>query len=268
MEAFSDFVLQYGYAVLAIWVFLDQLGVPIPAIPVLIAVGGLAGSGEFDLTTSLVVSTLASLPSDVIWYYTGRKRGGAVLRTLCRISLEPDSCVRTTENTFEKHGTRSLLIAKFIPGYQTLAPPLAGMAKVPFARFLAYSAIGAVLWSAVFLGVGYALHNQLDYAFGLVSEFGTGFAILIGGSLVGYVAWKFAMRQIFLRQLRIARISPSELKGMLDEGHEVAIVDLRHAFEIELAPYAIPGAQVMSLEEIDEHHERIPRDKDIVLYCT
>lgn len=268
MEQLTQFVLEHGYLVLAVWVLLDQLGLPFPAIPIMIAVGGLAGGGQLDLATALLISTLACLPSDIFWYETGRRRGGAILRFLCKVSLEPDSCVRNTEDMFDRYGARSLLIAKFFPGFQTMAPPLAGMSRLPFARFLAFDIGGAFLWSAAFIGAGFALHDQLDRAYQMISELGAGAGAIIGVGLALWVAWKWVHRQLFLRSLRIARIGPDELKRMLDAGEDVSIVDLRSAIAFEMDPHRIPTAQVMSLEEIDQHHERIPRGRDIVLYCT
>src|SRR5262245_7301022 len=122
-----NFLLQHGYAVVFWWVLAEQLGLPIPAVPVLLAAGALSGPGKLDFGMTLALGTLASLTSDTAWYALGRYRGGPVLSFLCRISLEPDSCVRRTHDTFSRHGVRSLLIAKFVPGLNTAAPPLAGM---------------------------------------------------------------------------------------------------------------------------------------------
>ena len=136
------FLVEHGYVLLAIWVMLDQTGVPAPAVPGLIMAGALAGTGQLELVTVLGVATLASLPSDLLWYEVGRRRGGSVLGFLCRLSLEPESCVRTTENVFARYGARTLLVGNFVPGLQTAAPPLAGMMRMPLARFLLLDSAG------------------------------------------------------------------------------------------------------------------------------
>jgi len=262
------FVALYGYWMLFGWVVLDQLGVPIPAAPVLIGVGALAGLGQLELAAAIAVAALAALLADLFWYEVGRRRGGAVLRFLCRIALEPDSCVRRTEDTFLRYGARSLVVAKLIPGYQTVAAALSGMSSIPLPRFVFFDVLGALLWSGLYIGIGFALHDQIERAMHLAADFGFVTGLVIGGTLVGWLAWKAFSRQRFIRSLRIARIEPAELKRWLDEGAEVEIVDLRSRLELASSPHSIPGARVMSIEEIDEHHERIPRDAEIVLFCT
>lgn len=268
MEAFSEFVLAYGYLLVGAWVFIDQLGVPVPAIPVLITGGALAGSGELDFNLLVASATLGSLPSDILWFETGRRRGGSVLRLLCRVSLEPDSCVRNTEDTFTRYGPRSLLLAKFIPGYQTLAPPLAGMSGMSLSRFLLYDIPGALIWSTAFLGLGLAFHDQLDAVYQASTDFGFGLLVVLGGGLAIHIAWKFEQRRRFIKGLRTSRIGPHEVKRMIDDGHDLALFDLRNELAIEMNPHKIPAAQIVSFEEIDARHVEFPRDRDIILYCS
>ncbi len=268
MEEFTQFIVAHGYLVLAGWVFLDQLGVPIPAVPVLIAAGGLAGAGQLHPVGALAAATLGSIPSDLVWYETGRRRGDSVLRLLCKLSLEPDSCVRSTEDTFARYGPRSLLLAKFIPGYQTMAPPLAGMSGMSIGRFLAWDIPGAALWSGAFMGLGFVFADQIDNAYQLASPLGTRLFVLFALGLATYVGWKYLRRVRFIRRLRTLRIEPAELMELLSSDGGVAIFDLRHALAIEVDPRRIPGAQVVRLEDLDARHEEIPRDREIVLYCS
>src|SRR5512143_955507 len=131
-----QFLADHGASVLFWVVFVEQIGLPIPAMPLLIAAGALVGSGKMSVATALLIPVVASLPPDMAWYYLGRIKGGKVLGFLCRMSLEPDSCVRSTENLFHQHGPRALLVAKFIPGFSTVAPPLAGIVGMGAASFL------------------------------------------------------------------------------------------------------------------------------------
>lgn len=268
MEAALEFMSQYGYWFLFVWVALDQAGVPIPGVPVLIGVGALAGVGDLSLPIAIAVSTAGSLIGDLIWYEAGRRRGAAVLRTLCRISLEPDSCVRKTEDTFERYGASSLIVAKLIPGYQTLGVALAGMSPMSVFRFLAFDTAGAAVWSALFIGIGYLLHDQIERGAELAANFGFATGVVVGGGLVAWVAWKYLNRRRFIQSLRMAQIGPDELKALIDGESMVEILDLRSRLEIEASSESIPGARVVSIEEIDDHHEGIPRDADIVLFCT
>src|SRR5256885_5081962 len=168
-----DFLVRYGYLVVFGWVFAEQIGLPIPAAPVLLAAGALAGTGRLSLALVLGLAGLASLGSDIIWYWIGRTGGGRVLRWLCRISLEPDSCVRRTEDAFSVHGARSLLIAKFVPGFSTAAPPLAGIVRMPLPRFVVFTGLGGLIWAGVFIGVGWLFTRQLEAAADYVARLGT-----------------------------------------------------------------------------------------------
>jgi membrane protein DedA with SNARE-associated domain len=263
-----DVLVRHGYAVVFGWVLAEQIGLPIPAVPVLLAAGALAGTGKLDLGLAVLVAVLASLVSDSLWYLIGRLRGGRVLGFLCRVALEPDSCVRRTEETFTRHGARSLLIAKFVPGLSTAAPPLAGVIGMRPARFLGFTALGGLLWVGTFVGLGFAFSGQLERIAAESDRLGTSLVALVAGALAAYVGWKWIGRQRFLRRIRIARISPEELKAKLDGGEDVVIVDLRHALDFEAEPSIIPGALHVTTEELERRHREIPRDRDIVLYCT
>ena len=190
------------------------------------------------------------------------------LKTMCKISLEPDSCVRNTQDTFNRYGERSLLFAKLIPGYQTLSPALAGMTGMSLSRFLSFDLPGALFWSAIFIVSGYVLGEQIEQALQLVSEFGAGLGWLVMGWLVTYFAWKFWHRQRFLRSLRIARMSPEELKLALDRGGDLTVIDLRDAISLSFQPMRIPGARVIDVDELETRQVEIPRNHDVVLYCT
>ncbi len=262
------FLVRHGYTVLFAWVFVEQIGLPLPSVPLLLAAGALAGTGRLSLALTISLATFAALLSDVIWYELGRRRGVKVLQLLCRISLEPDSCVRRTENVFARHGAKSLLVAKFIPGLNTAAPPLAGVFGMRLSRFLLCDILGAMLWVGAFTGLGYAFSNQLERIADRALTLGTSLVMLLLAGLAGYIGWKFITRRRFLRQLRIARITPEELKQKLDAGENIVIVDLRHSLDFEAEPETIPGAVRMDAAELEGSHEQIPRDRDVVLYCT
>ncbi len=268
MNETLQFLIDHGYVVLFVWMFGEQIGLPIPATPLLLAAGALAGQGRLNPVACIAVAVAASMLSDAIWYQIGRVRGGKVLNLLCRISLEPDSCVRKTENSFAHHGARSLLIAKFVPGLNTMAPPLAGIIGMRWPRFLLFDLLGALLYVGTFAGVGYLFSDQFERVAEYAAQFGSGLLVLLGGGLAAYIVWKYAQRRKFLRELRIARITPSELNERLAHGEEVVVVDLRHAVEFEAEPQTIPGAIRLSPEELEAHHEQIPRAQEVVLFCT
>jgi membrane protein DedA with SNARE-associated domain len=263
-----DFILRHGYSILFAWMAAEQLGLPIPAVPLLLAAGALAGSQRLSLHLILLVSVVASLLADVLWYELGRRRGVTVLNFLCRVSLEPDSCVRKTEQMFGRYGVRSLVVSKFVPGLSTAAPPLAGIFGMRLPRFLLFAGLGALLYAGTFAGLGYLFSAQLETMAGMALHLGEWLVLLLGGGLAAFVLAKLWQRQRFLRVLRVARITPEELKQRLDRGEEIVIVDLRHALDVDSDPHHIPGALHLSPDDLDERHMEIPRDRDIVLYCT
>ena len=268
MDNALDTLVRYGYLVVFGSVLAEQIGIPFPAIPFLLAAGGLAGSGRLSLALLLVLSGIASLAADTTWYWIGRLGGARVLGWLCRISLEPDSCVRRTQTIFSKYGPRSLVVAKFIPGFSTIAPPLAGIVRMPVGRFVFFSALGGLFWAGAFFGLGWVFSYQLEIVAGYAARFGSWTVAALGAAIGGYVAWKFATRQRFLRRIRIARITPEQLKAMLDGGDKVLIVDVRDRIDFEAEPTIIPGALHLTIEELDARHLEIPREREIVLYCT
>lgn len=269
MHSLIPFVVRYGYWLVFGWVLAEQLGVPVPSLPLLLAVGAIAAMGGLNAWWAVALAVLASLLADVVWFELGRRRGSQVLRFLCRIALQPDSCVRRTEGTFEKYGASSLLLAKFVPGLNTAAPPMAGATKMPFARFALFDAGGALLWSGAAVSAGYIFANQLDDLARLLLRVGhTAGSLLLGAAFVGYVAEKVGARRRFLKQLAKDRIGPEEVKKRMDAGEELFIVDLRHPLDFLPDPRVIPGAVRMSPEDLDTRAAEIPRDREIIVYCT
>ena len=268
MDQAFDFLLRHGYAVVFALVLAEQIGLPLPALPILLAIGALSGEGHYSVWLALLVAVAASLTADLFWFALGRRRGRAILKLLCRISLEPDSCVRRTEEVFARHGARTLLYAKLVPGLNTAAPPLAGMLGMPSGRFVLYDAGGAAIWAGPFIALGRIFDDQLLRILAVAEGATTAAGATVLGLLLLYVAIKFWQRQRFLRQLRIARITPEELAGKLAASDDVVVVDLRHALDLATDSATIPGALRMSPEEIESRHAEIPRGREIVLFCT
>src|SRR5215469_14183206 len=165
----TAFVERHGYALLFWWVLAEQSAIPAPSVPLLLAAGALIRTGRLHPPAALACCVIAALIADTIWFELGRHRGRHVLRLLCRISLEPDSCVRQTENAFLKYGMKSLLVSKFIPGLNAVAAPLVGNSKSPYWQFLLYDGAGASIWSAAYFGAGYIFSGQLEKVFAYAS---------------------------------------------------------------------------------------------------
>lgn len=268
MNETIQFLMNHGLTVLFIWIFLEQFGLPIPAAPLLVAAGTLAGIGQLNFAAVFGLAVVASLLSDLFWYQIGLRRGSKVLSLLCRISLDPDSCVRRTKEIFARYGARSLLAAKFIPGLTPVIPPLAGIFHMRPLRFLLFDGLGAFFWVSVFTGLGYLFSHQIEHIAVSHMKLGSWIGVVAPGGLATYIVWKYIQRQRFLHHLAITRITPEEVKEKLDAGEDLLIVDVRDALEFEVEPRTIPGAFRLTIEELDRNHGKIPRDRDIILCCS
>ncbi len=268
MKELVDFLTAHGYAVLFLWVFVEQLGLPIPATPLLMAAGALIGQSKLSWMPTLAAPLLGVVLADNLWFQFGKTQGAKVLRLLCRISLEPDSCVRRTENVFHKYGSRTLLAAKFIPGLNMAAAPVMGISRLKRRVFLVYDAVGALLWAGTFIGLGFVFSNQLEAAARFAARLGGWLLLALLGALAAFIVLKWHERRQFLKSLVADRIEPEELKAKMDNGELVVVVDLRHALDSLPDPRTIPGALRMEPEELQARHGEIPRDSEIILYCT
>ena len=268
MHETVDFLIEHGYSLLFAWVLAEQLGLPIPSLPLLLAAGALAGAGKLGFGWTVALALAACIIADVLWYEIGRRRGGKILGLLCRIALESESCVRRTEDAFQNHASRSLLIAKFVPGLNTVAPPMAGMTGMPLWRFLVFDALGALLWAGGATLLGYIFSGQLEYLALYLSRLGDVAVVLVALLLCAYILRKHLARRRFERELWMSRITPEELKAKLDSGEPVTIVDLRHPLDFLPYPQVLPGAIRLSPSDIEQRHNEIPRDREVILYCT
>jgi membrane protein DedA with SNARE-associated domain len=260
-----EFLLRHGYPLLFAAVLAEQLGAPIPSGPVLLAMGALIGTGKYYWSEALLLSLIACVLADGVWYGIGRRKGSSVLKLLCRISLEPDSCVSSTRYWFKKLGGWALVVAKFVPGLSTVAPPMAGLSRMPWWKFLGADGLGGLLWAGAFLALGHVFRTQLEDVAIWAAKLGGGLITVIAVVLTLWIGWKFYQRRRFIRSLRVARIPPEELKQKMKD---VVILDLRTPEEVASDGARIPGSLWFDRKELDERHHEIPRDRDVVLYCT
>jgi membrane protein DedA with SNARE-associated domain/rhodanese-related sulfurtransferase len=268
MSSAPDLLAQYGLAVVFAWAFAVQAGAPAPAVPMLLGAGALSGTGRMDLAWAITAAVAATLTADVLWYYLGRFHGTRVLELVCRFSLDPDSLIRRAKERFVAHRLRYLVLAKFLPGANPLAAGLAGAVPIPLERFVLYAAAGAVLWAGVWLILGYLGADVIALIATDAARLGTPLVLTLAAALAVYLAYKFARRQRFLRHLQKARITPIELKRRLDAGNHPVIFDLRATLDIETMPYGIPGARWISPAALDEPHQLIHKDSEVVFYCA
>jgi membrane protein DedA with SNARE-associated domain len=268
MSAPAAFLAEHPYSILFGIVLAEQLGIPFPSVPVLLAAGALGGLGKIDVLAALALAVGATVLADLAWFEAGRRRGNRVVTFVCKVSLEPDSCVRRTEDVFAKHGPRSLLFVKFVPGLGLMAVTLAGAFGLRRRRFLLYDIPGAMLWAGSYMVLGYVFSAQLEAAIEAVSQLGFTVVSIVAGLIAGWLLWKYFQRRRFIRSLRMDRITPEELQRKLQAGEPIAIVDLRHQLDFEADPRTLPGALRFDAPELAHRHSEIPRDRDVVLYCT
>src|SRR5262245_59739989 len=221
MQDTLQFLIRHGYALLFLGVFLEQTGFPVPSVPLLLGVGALAADGQFSFAAALLIALAASLPADAVWYELGKRRGYGVLRVLCRISLEADTCVRRTTNIFQRYGLGTLVVAKFDPGLSLVDPPMAGMLKMSTPRFVLLDGAGAALWATAYLLLGAVFRRQLEWIAAVVAYTGASLLAVVTLSFGGYLTWKWLDRRRYLRQLEMSRMEPEELWRRIQAGEEI-----------------------------------------------
>jgi len=264
----SAIISQYGLAVVFGNVLLEQLGAPVPAIPMLVVAGAMVVGGKLSLLAVAATAIAACVIADGTWYLAGRYFGNRVMKTLCRISLTPDSCVSETQSKFERWGVKALVVAKFVPGLSLIAPPLAGAIGIGWARYLLFSTLGSAFWVGAGVGGGMLLGPQIEQLLAYARKFGSIAIIVLGALLAAYIAFKWWERRSFYAMLRTARISVDELYRLMDAGRAPVVVDVRTPTARAMQPQRIPGALHVTLRSIGGHVKDLPRDREIILYCS
>lgn len=269
MQPILNSAPQTGYGLLFLWVLAEQAGLPIPAMPMLLAAGAMAAGGKLHFGLALTVGLIASMLADAGWYEAGRFRGMSLIHSLCRLSLEKDSCARRTQRLYWTYGVFALVIAKFVPGLNFAAPPLSGVFQMKRWRFLLFNGAGALVWIAVFMGLGFLCSNQLTALARQATAAGnTAMWLGIIVATSAFLSWKLRRRAHFRRQMRELAISPLQLKEEIDRQTPLTVIDVRHPLDLLSAPYTIPGAIRIPLESLTTQTATLPRNRKLVLYCT
>ena len=267
------FFIHYAYLLIFLWVLVEQIGVPIPSIPMLLTAGTLTATHRIHHVYALAAVLAACLIADTMWFALGRRYGNSVLKLLCKLSFEASTCVSKTEGYFTRRGPVTLLFAKFVPGLSTVAAPIAGQTGMPYARFLIWDLAGSIVWAESFLLAGRFFGDLAQKSAPFLHWLGRfAFAIFIV-MVMGFLAHRIWKQRKFLQQVRSLRLEPHELKFMMDNAEKQGnippfIVDLRHPLDYMPDPRVLPGALRIGPNELKEHSEIIPRDRDVVLYCT
>ena len=266
METLYHLIEQYGLLLVFVNVLVEQLGAPVPAYPTLIITGAMAQGGQYPAALLLLVAVVAALVADFTWYLAGRRYGRRVMAQLCRISLSPDSCVRQTESIYLRWGARSLLVAKFIPGFASIASALSGTMGTRRSSFLLYDALGSALWAGLGIFLGSLFSSAVDDLLDVLGQLGHYGMMLVAVALAIFVANKWWQRRRFRRSLDMARISVDELSKLLDQGLAPTIIDVRSPLSQQGG--RIPGAVTISNQEIQTFVFDGPIEGEVVVYCA
>jgi membrane protein DedA with SNARE-associated domain/rhodanese-related sulfurtransferase len=273
MGSMMFLLLRHTYLVLFGWVLIEQAGLPIPSIPLMLAAGTMSAAHKLHVAYALPLVMLACLLSDSMWYFLGKRYGSKVLDLLCRFSLEAASCVSRTQGTVTKRGAFTLLFAKFVPGLSTMAAPIVGQAKIPYLTFVLYDMAGTLIWASAWLFAGRFFGDVAKRSSDFFAALGHFAGLLVVLMVIAVVVYRLVKRRQFVTELRGLRLEPTQLLAMIDdakrEGKEPPfIVDLRHPLDLLPDPRVLPGALRIGPDQLKERSTMIPRDRDIVLYCT
>ena len=259
-----ELLIKHGYAILFFAVMAEQIGVPLPSAPVLIAAGALAGLGGLHAAPALILAMMASLVSDSFWFWFGGRRGTSIVEFLSKMALEPQHYLQAARRVYSRHGAGAILAAKFVPGLNTVVPPLAGLARLAWWKFLLLDAVGVLLWAGAYMTLGWSFRGQIEILAGFLEHFGVWMAILFAALLCFYVLREYGKRQRIYRELRARRITAQELKTKMEQGERPLIVDLREGPERRggVIPSAILLADLTAERILAESHP------EIVMYCS
>jgi membrane protein DedA with SNARE-associated domain/rhodanese-related sulfurtransferase len=237
----------------------------VPAALALLIAGGASMHGPLQPAATVLTALTAMLSGDVIMYLIGRYTGWWLLGMLCRLSLNPDSCIIRSADSFYKRGRTVLIFAKFIPGINTMAPPLAGSMNMRLAQFLGLDLIGASLYTGAFWGAGFLFSGFIGMIADAYSKFGNVLGVCIGLMVIGWLGWHGFQ---LLRARRLSPVARSSVADIAKRRGEVAIFDVRSHGYYEKNAVRIEGSERLEPNGITEACETMPKDKDIVLYCT
>ena len=265
MPSVMELLIKHGYMVLFVTVLAEQIGLPLPAAPFLVASGALAGIGKLNLVDIVALAAAASLVSDSLWFYLGKRRGDSIFQLLFRVSLEPDACISKTQSLYSHYGPRSLLVSKFLPGLNEIAPLTAGVFKLAPWKFAILDSTASLLWAGAYIGLGWMFRGQIEILGALLERVGVWTGIVVLAGLVVYVAMQYLQRQRIYRALRSARITPQELKKRVDAGETLTIVDLRDAAERREG--SIPKSIELT-DNIPDSLLALGAQTEVVLYCS
>jgi membrane protein DedA with SNARE-associated domain/rhodanese-related sulfurtransferase len=268
MSTANVLLLQHGYLWLFCWVLVEQIGAPLPTVPLILTAGALTSTGTLDFTLCVLAVTAGCVSADAITFFLGRRHGAKLVRFLCRMSLEPAACVVQAENAVGRYGAPALLVTKFVPGLNVMAAPISGQSKMPYARFFIFDLGGAASWATTFLLTGRLAGTALGQSPRVLQWAERSGVALFAIALLVAVLLRVVRLRRYRRATLMARLTPAELKLRMDAGEPFVILDLRHPMHLGEGRGSLPGAHLVTPSQVLARHDAIPRQREIVLFCN
>jgi membrane protein DedA with SNARE-associated domain len=270
MNDLLSLMARHGYALTFAGLFAEAIGLPFPAAIALVAAGAAVASHTLSGPAVLLVAVVALLIGDIAQFWLGRYSGWALLGFLCRLSMNPETCILRSAESFYKRGKTTLLIAKFIPGINTMAAPLAGSMKMRFGQFVQLDFAGSLLYSVVYLFVGYLSRDFLAATLKGFHAAGRAMEIVVVAALLVYAIYRFVQFARYKKYRIMPRVQVQELAARLASEHadRVQIVDVRSHGYYDVGVERIKGSIRIEPNNLEEEIKHLRKDKDIYLYCT
>jgi membrane protein DedA with SNARE-associated domain/rhodanese-related sulfurtransferase len=268
MHDLVPLLIAHGAVLVFAFTLAARAGAPVPAAPLLVVAGGLTWDGRVSLGLVLAISIVANVMGDALWYQAGRWRGHRVMKLLCQISLSPDTCVRQSEGILTRWGGSSLIAAKFLPGVSVVAAPMAGAMGMTWRRFLAFDVLASAIWTALYLVVGMLFARQIDRVIDVMSSTGRVAGGVIVAALALLMAARWARRRWMTSERFAPRITVPELRELIRRGESPVVIDVRSLNSQLADAERVPGAIALTLADLPAAALSLPRDRQIVLYCS
>jgi membrane protein DedA with SNARE-associated domain len=269
MDDVLSLISRHGYLILAALCFAEAIGLPVPAALAILTAGALSAHGSLHFYTVFITSLLALLTGDLLLYFTGRASGWALLGLLCRVSANPETCILRSAEYFYRRGKQTLLFAKFIPGINSMSPPLAGSMKMKLPDFLQYDTFGAAIYVMAYSGAGYIFSDALRAITRGLRSAGSIAEIILGAGLIVYVAYRIWLYRKYRLLDIVPRIPVEELaRRLAAQQASMLIVDVRSHGYYDADSERIAGSIRIEPNNLAEEIKGLPRDREIYLYCT
>jgi membrane protein DedA with SNARE-associated domain/rhodanese-related sulfurtransferase len=270
MNDLLSLIVHHGYIVICLVVFAEAIGVPVPGALALVAGGAAVASGRLYGPAAALFAVIAMLLADSLLYFLGSYTGWTILKFMCRISIDPETCVLRAAESFYKRGRPTLLIAKFIPGVSTLAAPLAGSMKMPFFQFMGLDFLGVTAYALVYGAVGFIFR---DFVASIINGFraaGHAVEMVIIVAVFAFIAYRLSLFWKHRGDRVVPRVQVAALAAKLkaEGAAKIVLADVRSHGYYSAGAVRIPGAIRIEPNNLSTEIKTFPRNKDMYLYCT